>query len=119
MNDAEVIRGVMLLGSVEVKVLCPAGKGHPVDNVTLCVRDGQLTMRSGHSNNELERRRKEKGGILYADVHMGPTGNVERRCRNSYCKYHLYRNGLKFALELAEFALRQSDPRHVVYRLAS
>jgi hypothetical protein len=118
-NGDDVIRGITRLGSVEVKVQCPKGKGRFVDNVTLCVRDGQLTMRSGHSKNDVRRRQKQNGGVLHADVHMKPDGNVELPCRKPGCKYRLYRNGLELALELAGHALRQPDPRHAAYRLKS
>lgn len=88
MNNAELIREVARRGPLQIRVLCPRpGKGHLVGNFTLSASDGQLLMRLEHSKNEVQRRLKQKGGVLSAYVHVPLTGGVDLPCCKPSCEY--------------------------------
>lgn len=110
MNTAEVIDRLRE-NPRQIKVKCP--NNHFIANITLSVRDDQLTTRWGLSGNELRRRRLEGKPALYADVVAEDDRNVELKCRSSHCDYNPTRNAQLLALELAEAALRG----HAVHRL--
>ena len=103
MNDAEVIRKLEPYMPLQIEVQCH--RGHFVANMTLSIRDGQLTIRREHSGYE-RRRRASEGGVLSADVHVISSSGTVLECVNRDCKYRAERNMHGLALDLAETALR-------------
>lgn len=112
MNTAEVIQA---LGDTprRITVKCPAD--HFIADVTVCVIDGELTLRAERSKRDLRRRHAQGKGDFGAHVHVSADRPTAPVCRSSHCDYRGARNEMELALELAQAALRG----HAVHRLTS
>jgi hypothetical protein len=112
-NTAEVI--VRLRDNPRhIRVLCP--RGDFITDITLYVRDGQLTTRWGSSSGKELRRRASQGRpALYADVHVAGDKNTVLVCTRGKCRYRGYFNEQALALKLATEALAG----HAEYQLTT
>lgn len=104
MTDAELIRNLEPYMPLHIQVQCY--RGHFMANMTLNVRDGQLTVRQERSRNDLRDRASKGRGDFNAEVHVTPNSGTVLECTNSKCKYRPERNMQGLAEELARAALR-------------
>lgn len=112
MNTEDVIRQLEQ-SPREIRVLCP--HGHFIANITLFVRDGQMTTRWGLSGKDMRRRDSQRGGVFSADVHVSANTNTVLECVNGRCNYRGSYNERRLALELA----REAVAGRAEHRLAS
>jgi hypothetical protein len=112
MNTAEVIDRLRDTPR-QIRVLCP--RGDFIADITLSVRDDQLTMRWGRSGKDLRRRASHGRPALYADVHVAADKNVMLACTRGKCRYRGYFNEQSLALKLATEALTG----HAEYQLTT
>lgn len=104
MSTNELIRKLEPYMPLHVEVQCY--RGHFIANMTLSVRDGQLTVRQERSGYDLRRRASDGKGDFNGDVHVTPNSGTVLQCERSDCKYSAQRNMLGLPKDLAETALR-------------